>query len=403
MSVRIGLAVASDSVRVVGVRDGRIVWARESPVDDDLPLERAIGTLLDTVPKQRWPRPSVCAAIGPAQSQVKCLTGLPPVTDPRVLAKLVQESPGRFFLKNGIPLAMTGVRLAGNGEAWSGALDAPVVRTIADACRRHKTTLRMIVPTVLVLGRSLEDAGVVWRDGDVAAELSIRNGALAGIRRLPMGSEHDAAPPIARPALRALGNDSWRFADAYAAAMTRDDEPVAARPGRTTAAEEPHIPRWRLIAATVTLTCAILAAMFTPGLAATRAAKRAEKTLGTLAARRSAAVRNEVELRRVTSALEELTAFQMARRSPTVFLAELADALPPTAQIAAVHLDSAGGNIVVLAPQAGDAMAKLERLDGIESPEIIGPVTREFVGQTEKERVTIRFHWGRAMAGRTQE
>lgn len=396
MSLRIGLAVASDSVRVVGLREGHIVWARESPVDGGIPLERALATLLETIPMPRWPRPRVCAAIGPAQAQVKRLSGLPPVTDARILAKLVQESPGRFFLKNGIPLAMTGIRLAGSGEAWSGALDAPVVRTIAEACRRHRCSLRAVVPTVLVLGRSLEDARLLWRDGDVAAELSLEHGALAGIRRLPMGSEHDGAPPIARPELRTLGDEAWRFADAYAAAMTRDDEPVAARPGRAAAHETPRAPRWRLIVAVAALAIAALAAAFTPGVAATHAARRAEETLGTLAAPRSAAVRNEAELRRVTSALEELTAFQAGRRSPTVFLAELAGALPPTAQVAAVRLDSAGGSIVVLAPHAGDAMAKIERLSDIEAPEIIGPVTREFVGQVEKERVTIRFAWRRA-------
>ncbi|MFL5560836.1 MAG: hypothetical protein ACJ79K_05095 [Gemmatimonadaceae bacterium] len=396
MSLRIGVAVSRDSVRAVSVRDGHIVWARESPVDDEVPLEQALATLLATIPMPRWPRPPVSAAIGPAQAQVKRLTGLPAVNDARVLAKLVQESPGRFFLKNGIPLAMTGVRLTGDGDAWSGALDEPVVRTISDACRHHGCPLRVVVPTALVLGRSLEDARIVWRDGDVAAELTLQSGALTDIRRLPSGSEHEASPPVVRPQLRALGEESWRFADAFAAALTRDDEPIAARPGRAAAHHTLHPPRWRLIAAVTALTFTAIAAAFTPGIAAARAASRARSALGVLAVRRTVTVRDEVELRRVTSALEQLAAFQVGRRSPTVFLAELSDALPPTAQVAAVRIDSAGGTMVLLAPQAGDAVAKVERLSRIESPAIIGPVTREFVGHVEKERVTVRFTWRRS-------
>jgi hypothetical protein len=41
-------------------------------------------------------------------------------------------------------------------------------------------------------------------------------------------------------------------------------------------------------------------------------------------------------------------------------------------------------------------------MDDLEAPEIVGPVTREYVGQQEKERVTIRFRWRRAAHGRAQ-
>jgi len=381
VSIRIGLAVSSDSVRMVAVRDECILWAGESPIDGGIPLE--------------------VAAIGPAQAQVKHLTGLPPVADVRVVAKLVQESPGRFFLKNGFPLAVTGVRLADKGEAWGGALDEPVARAIADVCRRHRFTLRGIVPTVLVLGKSLEGERVVWRDGDVAAELTLREGSLVAIRRLPMGSEHDTAVPTPRAALRTLGDDAWHFADAYAAAMTRDDEPVAAHPGRTAAHETPRVPRWRLTAAIVAVAIGALAAMSAPGISAMRATRSAERALRELGPARGAVVRAESNLRNVSAALDEVSAFESARRSPTVFLSQLADLLPPTAQLVAVRLDSAGGNIVALASRAGDPLSGIERMDVVEAPEIIGPVTREYVGQQEKERVTIRFRWRRVARGGT--
>lgn len=399
MSLRIGLAVSSDSVRMVAVRDERIVWAREAPIGDEVSLGSAVEALLKTVTVPRWPRPRVIAAIGPAQSQVKRLTGLPPVTDARVLARLVEESPGRFFLKNGIPLAMTGVRLAERGEAWSGALDAPVVRAIAEVCVRQNFSLRGVVPAVQVLGKSLEDARVVWRDGEVAAELSFGGGRLEAIRRLPIGGEHDDGTPMARPELRALGDDGWRFADAYGAAMTRDDEPGAARLGRPGSYEAQRTPRWRLAVATAATSVAIAAALFAPGVAATQKARVAERTLGAIRTRRAGAVKVETQLREVSAALAEVDEFQAGRRSPTVFLAQLAEVLPPGAQLVTVRLDSAGGNLVALAPRAGGAMSPIERMENLQSPEIIGPVTREYVGQQEKERVTIRFRWRTPNAG----
>ena len=400
MSMRIGLAVASDSVRMVAVRDERILWAGESPLDAATPIERAAGKLLGEIPLPRWPRARVIAAIGPAQSQVKRLTGLPPVADARVVAQLVRESPGRFFLKNGIPLATTGVRLVAAGDAWGAALDEPVVRAIADVCRQRRVTLRGVVPTVLVLGRSLEDARVVWHDGDVSAELTLSAGALEAIRRVPMGSEHGEAAPEPRAALRALGGDAWRFADAYAAAMTDDDEPLAVRPGRAAAHEASRVPRWRLALAAAALALAMLAALIAPGLAGARAGREAERTLRAIAGERAKVVRDEADLRDITSALNEAAAFHRSRRSPVVFLASLADLLPPTAQLVAVRLDTAGGNLVALAPRAGDVISRLERLDGVEAPEAVGPVTREYVGQQEKERVTVRFRWRTSKEGR---
>lgn len=399
MSIRIGLAVSMDSVRMVAVRDERILWAGESPIDDDSPLERAVAKLLGQITVPRWPRPRVFAAIGPAQAQVKRLTGLPPITDARVVAKLVRESPGRFFLKNGIPLMTTGVRLAGNAGAWGGALDEPVVRAIADACRRQRLSLRGIVPTVLVLGRSLEDDRIVWRDGDVVAELTLKDGAPATIRRISSGREHEEGSATVRAPLRALGTEAWRFADAYAAAMTRDDEPLAARPGRAATGEAPGAPRWRIAIAASAMVLAALAAAFAPGVAATRASRQAERSLHALGPARGAVVRTESDLRRVSAALDEVGAFADRRRSALGFLASMSDALPPTAQLVAMRLDSAGGHLVALSPRAGDALSRIERLSDIEAPEIIGPVTREYVGQQEKERVTIRFRWRHARKG----
>ena len=142
-----------------------------------------------------------------------------------------------------------------------------------------------------------------------------------------------------------------------------------------------------------------MAAAFAPGLAAARASRHAARSLHELGPIRAAVVRAEADLNLVSGALDEVSGFENGRRSTIGFLAALSDALPPTAQLVAVRLDSAGGNLVVISPRAGDALSRVERLGDVEAPEIVGPVTREYVGQQEKERVTIRFRWRRAARG----
>src|SRR6476659_8384450 len=121
-----------------------------------------------------------CPSSGCVQAQTKRLGALPPVSDAKVLGRVVSESAGRFFLRNGKPLVTTGVRVTAAGEAWAGALDEPVVRDVVALCRRHRFVLDAIVPSVAVVGRGLQGERVVWPDGDVVAEITTEQGVLTG-------------------------------------------------------------------------------------------------------------------------------------------------------------------------------------------------------------------------------
>lgn len=92
MSLRIGLSVASDSVRAVGVRAGDVLWAiqAERSLTDDLYAD--IVKLLRHATLPKWPRASVMAAIGPSASQTKLLSGLPAIVDVNALHSIVRAS-----------------------------------------------------------------------------------------------------------------------------------------------------------------------------------------------------------------------------------------------------------------------------------------------------------------------
>ena len=401
MTLRIGFAVGSDALRMVGVDRGRVLWAGETPLHDSRPIEAALGELLGTVRLPRWPRPRAALAVGPARAQAKRLDGLPPLLGAAALRDLVRENAGRFFLRNGIPL-LTTAGLVPGGETWGGALEAPVVVEMGSACRRHRIALTHVLPAAAVLGRALDGERVVWDDGDArleivrkgAREVTVRRGRADGQAELPR-----ASAPLER-----LGEGAWRFADAYGAAVSGRDEPLALRLDRVETGQAP-IARWRLVLAGAAAALALVAALLAPSVAARLAIRRAEATLAALAPRRAAAANAATDLERVTGALADVAAFAGRARSATGLLATLTAVLPAAAQLVSVQIDSAGGTIVALAPHAEQVVDRLDRMPQLAAAQVVGPVTREYVGSVEKERVTIRFRWGttRDFATRAEE
>ncbi|HEX2780178.1 MAG TPA: hypothetical protein VHM30_11810 [Gemmatimonadaceae bacterium] len=391
--MRIGLAVASDAVRIVCVRDGRILWAGESPLLDDLPLEASVGRLLEAAALPRWPRPATVVAVGPARAQVKRLAGLPPVADARALSRIVAENAGRFFLRNGAPLATTAVMAGAGRDGWGSAIEAPLVNDVAALCRRKGLRLVGITPSVAVLRAGLRTERVVWPDGEIAAEVAWRDGSLFDVRRVPAEDAHGAAVPDVAAELAGLGTEAWRFADAYGAAVARAKSALMLRPNGHSAIEPAPVPGWRMMLAASALAIALAVFAFAPLVAAANASRAAMRTIASLATERGRAARAEADLRRVTAALNEAAAFDHRRRSPLAVLADLTQGLPESAHLVSVRMDSAGGTIVALALRGADVVAALEAMPAAVAPEIVGPVTRESVAGREKERVTVRFRW----------
>lgn len=388
MSVSLGIAVGADRVRAVALNAGRIVAATEAEVGPGDSLATAVAELLAGTALPRFPRARVTVALGPSLAQTRRISGLPPLEDGGLLAQLVREAAGKFFLRNGAPLATTGVRMVEPGTVWAAALDERTVRAVEAGCRAARLRVGRFVPAVAVLGHALAEAQVLWPDGGAVAEVRLRDGEMESVRRLSAAHAPAAPPPRTVPALARLGEGGWRFADAYGAALLPEYEPMVLRAAGTGAG---GVPRWRLALAGGALGAAVLFAAVGPAMKAMGAEDRAAGRIAAVQDRRRAAAETERELARVTAALAEAAAFDAKRYSATLLLADLTAALPAGSAVVAFRADTAGGSVVALAPRAAAVVQPLERVPGIVAPEIVGPVTREALAGRELERVTVRF------------
>ncbi|HEY0014672.1 MAG TPA: hypothetical protein VGC13_00075 [Longimicrobium sp.] len=388
MAVSLGIAVGADRIRAVALKAGRIVAATEAEVGPGDSLSAAIAELLATAPLPRFPRPKVVVALGPSLAQTRRIAGLPPLEDGKLLAQMVREGSGKFFLRNGVPLATTGVRIVAPGTVWAAALDERAVRAVETGCRSAGVRVDRFVPAVAVLGRALVDTHLMWPDGGSVAEVRLQGGELESVRRIAAAQAPAGAPPEAVPALARLGEHGWRFADAYGAASLPDYEPMVLR---ATGAGADDVPRWRMALAGGALAASLLFAAVAPAIKAMRAEDAAAGRIAAVQDRRRAASDTERELERVTQALAEAAAFDADRYSPTLLLADLTAALPQGSAVVAFTADTANGSVVALAPRAAAVVQPLEKVPGIVAPEIVGPVTREALAGRDLERVTIRF------------
>jgi hypothetical protein len=346
VSIVVGVAIERDRLRAVGVRGTHVLWGVDAALADDGSLDASLAAFFERLPLGRLVRrPCVTVALGATFAQTKRLAGLPPIADERVLARTVGEHAARFFLKNGVPLVTTSVRLDAEGRPWGAALQKNVVDTIVNVCRNSRLRLSGIVPAVDV-----------------------------------------ARTEIA--ALTPLGNDAMEFAAAYGAAVT-----ASALIWRAGAVADERAPRWRVAAVAGAAGVAFVLAAVAPGFSARVAERRAVAHLSTIASPTRAARRVSRDLGLVTSALGEVATFDHERRPLTVVMAALGKALPEGAALLALHVDSAGGSIVALAPRAGALLTRLENVPGLAAPEVTGPVTLETAAGHDVERVAVRFHW----------
>jgi len=390
--VGVDLAQAADGsliARAVGVRGRRAVWRRAAPLDTENPLSVALGTFLGRLPARRWPRPAVVVALGPESVQLKRLPGLPPLAEPRALTALVRENACRFFLRNGIPIVTSGLRVDGSGDAWGAAAELPLLLAIEQACRAAGVRVRAIVPSATVLGSvptllatpaSPETDGdphssgthtIVWPDGSASYELRYVGERLVGLRRRSMGAAPDGG------ASSTSSNDEQAFAAAHAAATAGGRQAIAWRP--TASAAEPSAFRWRVRIATAACMVTIAGASISPGLASMYVGAEAARHLRAVAGRRQQAVAAGDSLRQLTATLREAAVFASRRRPATTFLAHLTDALPSGAAVVALHIDSTGGTLVSLAPNVSDLLTRLEHVPEIAGLEVVGPVTTEMI------------------------
>jgi hypothetical protein len=183
MTTRLGLGISAGEVRAVLTRGGRVAWKEARVVGSRDSLAGVIAELIRSAPLRRFPRTRVIASIGPAFAQVKRLAGVSPGARGKVVSQLVQSNASRFFLRNGVPLAVTSAHRDQEGW-WGAALDAPVVESVEAGCSNGITFLEGCVPALTAIATaSPGDADIDLSDGPVRARFAIRKGRWTESRR----------------------------------------------------------------------------------------------------------------------------------------------------------------------------------------------------------------------------
>ena len=387
---RLGLGISRRRVSAVLVDGGVVKWAASRARPDDEPLAHALGALLAACPRSRWRPPVVVAAVGPAAAQLKLVADLPPLTEPGTIAAVVREQASRFFLKNGVPLVFSGARATSPTSAWVAAFEEPVVRDVAAACHDAGLTLHVVTPTAVALQFATPAATVVWRDDDIELAVTYADGAPSHVRT-SAGQELVAETTEVAQSFVGIGQHASVYLEAAGATRVPRREPIVLAGSALRLTQPPS--RRRLVAAGAACAAAVIVALLTPVGASIRVEHAARSKEAAVHTRVSAAERDARELGVTTAALGTLASFSQSRRSLSLLLAQLTRALPEGSALIAVQVDSAGtGSVVAIGPHAAAVVDAVERVPGLASPEIVGPVTRETAGAKQVDRVTVRFH-----------
>jgi hypothetical protein len=332
-------------------------------------------------------------AVGPSLVQVKRLSGLPLLQDPSALSAVIREGAGRFFLRNGIPLLTTDVSLIEPGTGWAAAFEAPVVEQVQRVCVDADFALRDIVPAAIAVGQVAGSGELTWTDGYVRAELAYRDRDLVAIRQLRVahdGERTEAMQPLlSHPALASLGDNAMDYADAYGATRVERGTRLAFSAGGASRVGASSRTRLRIAAAMFCISA--VAVLLVPPLLAVRSAARARTRLVLIAPEVRKVRGIERELGQVSSTLQRVSEFTADRGSVTALLGRITAALPEHAAIVTIEVDSARGTMVALAPRASQVTDALEKVSGVASPQVVGPITPVATRAGDVERVTIRF------------
>ena len=363
MSARLGLSVSRTEVRAALVRGIRVLWQTTAQSVDDA---------LATAPISRLRKPRVAVTLGLAYSQLKPLQGLPATTQTALLNRVVRENAESFFLRMGSRLVTADIERRSDGAIWGAAFDGDVLDAVVTALRRRGLPRVTVIPFAAAVAALPNRPRVVW-DDQLGIEIStIEGGQLQSVRRLVgQGEDSNVSIPLG-------------------AALSLDRTSFAWRPGRS-AARNRTFDRLRVGAAAALLVASVSAAVAAPGVRAQRIAESASRQLAVAQAAQARAARIDADLRRVTAQLEYIDLFRSNRGRMTTLLGALSQALPESTAIVSLRVDSLEGSFVALAPHAADILPELAGLELVQSPRIMGSVTREVQGAARVERATVRF------------
>jgi hypothetical protein len=404
LSIRVGVSVSRAEVCVIVVRRQVIahaaVQALENPTDTSEALRRLFSSPALRAHAPQWLR----ASVGPSWSQVKRIKDLPQTGDRNLIRRMVSHGDARFFRRNGVPLAITNVIPLRPGEALVGAIDQHVIDVISTCCREAGLVLECVVPQVAALGKAIHQSVVRVSDGPVQAEIRYDDhGRLSDVRYAAtvVGSAPELCEcaDLAEP-LRALGSEGFRFAGAFGATTMAASDSLAFDPLREES-PPPGAASSRPKLAVAALLIAVLGWYVAPLIAARRAATAAQAQYAARAVPYGKAARAADSLRVVSDELRSLAAFSSGRRSMTLYLAALTDALPESVQLVSLKVDSVGGTLTVLSAQSAAAVSNVAAIPMVGTASLGGAVTAQPNDVEQRQRATIVFRWnGRSLTGR---
>jgi hypothetical protein len=330
------------------------------------------------------PRAEVVVALGPTRIQTKRLTKLPAVPDERRLSRLVNCNANAYFVKNGIPLAISSVDVRMPGEGWSAAAEVPALETIHATCIAQSLDLRRVVPSVVALPYAIVGDELSWRDGSISVTATYDDQhRIVSIHRKQC---QDVASPVCPE------SNPGGLEEALGATRVPAAEPLAIRPKAFTSRHANRVSNRALV---IAATCAIVSGaiyVIAPVAVARSLTRQAAPSAGdTLAAR--AVAWTERELATTTTALTTLATFQTRRIPVLPFLAHLTEAVPGEMTVTDLRFDDLGGSLTILGPRVAGVASLLSDVPELTAPELTGAITSQTVGPDRLERVTVRFSW----------
>ena len=388
MRTMIGVSIDSAWLRAVGTRGDHVLWTSECPRSPHRPPGDQLTDLLQPRVIRRR-RSRVRVALGPTWAQTKALRDLPPVEDPGILTALVREEAGRFFRCASGGVTVSAVSIDDSRHVWVEAYDLLTVGEVERSCAKLGARLDFITSATRSLAAVAGDAHVLLKDGTLSVEASCIGGRLAAVRtgHHPGPSADHAtgagAPPVGSPP----GIDS-AYAVAWSVTRLKSVEPLCYRP-RGHGSRKVTAP-WRIRLAGGAFMATVAVALALPLAIARLQARAAGTELSELDGAWRSTARDERSLKQLEDVLDRIDAYTASRRSPVELLSTLTNAVPPTAAVVSLRVDSSVVDLVVLASRPLDVLNGLEEYTLFEAPRVIGPVTSERSGDRDVERLSIR-------------
>jgi hypothetical protein len=389
----IGIGIGADTVRTLAWDGNRVTAVAEERFSSVADLAVAVSNAIDAV---RDPllstRVAAGISLGPAWVQVRALPPCIGRRNLRELATHLRDNATRYFLAAGRPPVLS--RPAVQADCiWAAAYDADVIDVLTGVCLIRRFRLLAIVPTIVALRLATTQSHLCWIDASLEVDVTFEpNGELQSIARRVQPSVDFLPDATAVGSLAALGENAWRFADAFVAAKAAFAPPTLSLTSDSLSGSASQ-GRARVAAAGVALSAAVLMAAITPGLAARRMSSSTERELASLGASHTRAMQQYRALDTVSRLISTVATIADARRSMTLAMAALTRAIPDSLFITDLRLDDRGGSLVAIGPHAAAVVAELAAAPGLDAPALVGPVTPQIVDGRQLERATVRFSW----------